>query len=477
MRTLFKAFLAGMLSILPVLAIHLWLKPFWIQNIISLVIIVPIVEEYCKYFFVRKAIRDDPAFDEPIDGVIYATTASLGFAMIENIFYVASARYTGDLASVSLLRALITVPGHALFASIRGYARSVQKFANLAPMSKKAPIYEWLRTKVFPHIKGYVSFSPSTVAFLSSIKSFLLSFHQFFIHTAIWLAIIMHASLNASASLGTTTMGLMLLVMIGLDILFWHLSKKRLHHLFFLPQDTIIRQKSTTSPIISITQTPTIFLWPPVLDTAITAYREKQVEKNIKEGKKLRDWHIARLDAIITDKTKITCTVSETTFKTIHTYRSLIYTYWELSQYPPNNIYLSGIVQTSDDKYILIKPGDTSLSATTISQKVPGGMWKLQEKRKGNIEDIALHEICTDLWNISPTYCISQKLKVIIHTAIGEYRRLRDIHLTIPSTDPLRTSVAIHLYTYDEMCLYLTKESHPGYKTLGNFLSMQKTFR
>lgn len=94
LRTLFKAFIAGASSMLPVLVLHRLLKPLGVTNFLSLVLLAPIIEEYCKYAFVRKALHNDPAFDEPIDGIIYATTGALGFAMIENVFYIVNAWFS-----------------------------------------------------------------------------------------------------------------------------------------------------------------------------------------------------------------------------------------------------------------------------------------------------------------------------------------------------------------------------------------------
>ena len=63
-------------------------------------------------------------FDEPIDGIVYAVTAALGFAALENFAYL-FAVYSETLAlplELSLLRAVLSVPGHALMSSMWGYA-------------------------------------------------------------------------------------------------------------------------------------------------------------------------------------------------------------------------------------------------------------------------------------------------------------------------------------------------------------------
>ncbi len=72
------------------------------------------------YLFVFRR----PVFDEPIDGIVYAVTAALGFAALENFVYLFAA-YSETLAlplELSVLRALLSVPGHALMSSMWGYS-------------------------------------------------------------------------------------------------------------------------------------------------------------------------------------------------------------------------------------------------------------------------------------------------------------------------------------------------------------------
>ncbi len=90
-------------------------------------LIIALVEEGLKYWVVQRQTYNHPAFNEPYDGMIYAVTASLGFAALENILYVAQ----GGL-QVAVLRAVLAVPGHALFAAAMGYYFGRAKFARTA---------------------------------------------------------------------------------------------------------------------------------------------------------------------------------------------------------------------------------------------------------------------------------------------------------------------------------------------------------
>lgn len=70
---------------------------------------VALIEEGCKYFFLRRGTWNRPEFNYRFDGVVYAVFVSLGFALLENINYV----FTFGL-QVALSRALLAVPMHAV---------------------------------------------------------------------------------------------------------------------------------------------------------------------------------------------------------------------------------------------------------------------------------------------------------------------------------------------------------------------------
>ena len=90
----------------------------------SFVIIGP-VEEGAKYFVVVIGPFRSEEFNEPMDGIVYAVAASLGFATLENITYVLQ----GGL-KIGLIRAFISVPVHAFLGVIMGYYFGKAKFEN-----------------------------------------------------------------------------------------------------------------------------------------------------------------------------------------------------------------------------------------------------------------------------------------------------------------------------------------------------------
>lgn len=85
-------------------------------------------EELSKFLAVRLFVYRHREFDEPLDGIIYAAAAALGFASLENVLYVIDWR-TGHVHWGTLgVRSLLALPGHVIFAITWGYALGRQKF-------------------------------------------------------------------------------------------------------------------------------------------------------------------------------------------------------------------------------------------------------------------------------------------------------------------------------------------------------------
>lgn len=74
-----------------------------------------LVEEGVKYFFLSRYIVKKKAFDEVMDGIVYAACVSLGFAFAENLLYGL------DGGWVLVFRAFTAVPMHASATGIMGY--------------------------------------------------------------------------------------------------------------------------------------------------------------------------------------------------------------------------------------------------------------------------------------------------------------------------------------------------------------------
>lgn len=68
--------------------LYTWTPNVYLSHFIQFFIVVAIAEEGVKYLALRKLSWNHPAFDFTFDGVVYAVSVSLGFALVENIMYV-----------------------------------------------------------------------------------------------------------------------------------------------------------------------------------------------------------------------------------------------------------------------------------------------------------------------------------------------------------------------------------------------------
>lgn len=79
-------------------------------------LVVAVVEEGTKFFFLRQKTWHSPYFNYRYDAIVYAVYVSLGFAAFENVKYI----FNYGL-SVALPRAILAVPGHMGFAVFMGF--------------------------------------------------------------------------------------------------------------------------------------------------------------------------------------------------------------------------------------------------------------------------------------------------------------------------------------------------------------------
>lgn len=114
-------FAAGMAAVVPA---ALWETPFRellvnppapVYRFAASVLVVGLGEEALKLLAAYLAAFRRPAFDEPADGIVYAAAASLGFASLENLFYVLA--FGLEIAPV---RAVVTTLAHASFGGVAG---------------------------------------------------------------------------------------------------------------------------------------------------------------------------------------------------------------------------------------------------------------------------------------------------------------------------------------------------------------------
>ncbi len=124
-RLLALTFGMGMLAVVPAALIEYLFISDSIQGsdvplgsvAAALMLVVGPVEEGAKFLAVRMGPYRSRYFEEPMDGLVYGTAASLGFASLENFFYIL--QYG---PGVIVARAALSTLAHLVFGSIWGLA-------------------------------------------------------------------------------------------------------------------------------------------------------------------------------------------------------------------------------------------------------------------------------------------------------------------------------------------------------------------
>jgi RsiW-degrading membrane proteinase PrsW (M82 family) len=149
-KQIVRVFLYGCLTVIPVILIANIRDPLYksgyLENLVNLtgggilgisemsiflyaVIGVALVEEYFKFLVLTKYIYNTPDFNEPMDGIVYGVTASMGFAFIENLMYVYFYVKPEEAFLTAVVRICSAIPAHALMGVIMGYYVGKAKFS------------------------------------------------------------------------------------------------------------------------------------------------------------------------------------------------------------------------------------------------------------------------------------------------------------------------------------------------------------
>ncbi len=131
------AAVVGGLSTLPVIGVQLALET-WNPGgaagaLYTAFIVAALTEEVAKAAALYLTVWRHPAFDERLDGIVYGTRVGLGFALVENIGYLFGAESLGGFMSIFVVRAVLAVPGHAIFAGFMGYWAARKRFDGVGP--------------------------------------------------------------------------------------------------------------------------------------------------------------------------------------------------------------------------------------------------------------------------------------------------------------------------------------------------------
>ncbi|MCH2044552.1 MAG: PrsW family glutamic-type intramembrane protease [Saprospiraceae bacterium] len=156
---LFVAFIMGSLSTYPALKLEEFgVENFYIATSSSVMNsfvfafgIIAVSEELIKFLFLRYFIFPRKAYNQPLDGIVYAVVLGMGFAAVENIIYVVY-RSDGfeDALQTAFTRMITAVPAHASFAVVMGFFMGKAKFIT-KPVSKSLHLLTGLALAICIH--------------------------------------------------------------------------------------------------------------------------------------------------------------------------------------------------------------------------------------------------------------------------------------------------------------------------------------
>lgn len=133
------------------------------------------IEETLKYLLLKKAVFKKEAFNQIADGVMYAITLALGFAIIENTFYfidLYTSQATFIFIATSIIRGVETVLVHVTSTGILGLYLGRAKFAS---SKKTLLLFKGLLIAWFLHgmFNFFLAFSQSYGELLGFLPIFL----------------------------------------------------------------------------------------------------------------------------------------------------------------------------------------------------------------------------------------------------------------------------------------------------------------
>jgi RsiW-degrading membrane proteinase PrsW (M82 family) len=164
-----RVFIWGCFSIIPALVLEVIadrINTAYNSHYIVLTIFVKsfliagFIEEFLKQRVVLSFVYKNKAFDEVMDGIVYTIVAGLGFAVVENIFYVLE----GGI-NVAIARSFTSLPLHAIAAGIMGYYIGKAKFAESSLQEKRYLRTGLIMAILYHGIYDFIIFSMPYVSY------------------------------------------------------------------------------------------------------------------------------------------------------------------------------------------------------------------------------------------------------------------------------------------------------------------------
>ena len=149
---LLKTFAGGACILFPVMFIEIGLDALWgsvhakqgvAYAVFTSFFVAGFNEEIFKFAVLAFLIWRRKEFNERFDGIVYAVFVSLGFALVENCFYVLSGG-----AGVGVIRMFTAVPAHAMFGAAMGYYFGHARFM---PVKRKQYLFLALAVPISIH--------------------------------------------------------------------------------------------------------------------------------------------------------------------------------------------------------------------------------------------------------------------------------------------------------------------------------------
>lgn len=128
-----RAALMGVVATLPIILIEGGLglvapSQFTPLGAIATAFLVAAAVEESGKALCLWSFRSNPEFDERFDGIVYAGWIGLGFASVENVLYLSGAPTSGAYLTTFVMRSVLAVPNHAIWAGLVGYQVARKRF-------------------------------------------------------------------------------------------------------------------------------------------------------------------------------------------------------------------------------------------------------------------------------------------------------------------------------------------------------------
>ncbi len=114
----FRTFLIGILLVFPVMVLQFAFttEGYFTQPLTRAFVLYGFVEEFFKWYLLWLFVYQHATFAKRYDGIVYGASLSLGFATLENVFYLIA-----NGLETAFVRAFLPVSSHALYGVIMGY--------------------------------------------------------------------------------------------------------------------------------------------------------------------------------------------------------------------------------------------------------------------------------------------------------------------------------------------------------------------